>query len=188
MVGPEGMIYAFEPSANRMASLKRTLELNNITNVHCYQMALGAQELHIRENRRIRGSHIETTDAGTPDAIPSTTLDAFWQKNIKPQKIDFIKIDTDGYELEVLKGAAEVIRHNPEIHIISEYLPTIDYRGVKGEAVLEAYREMGFDLHTIQTAHRPLPPEADAEFIQNVNKPLHMYCHDLLLTPRRSSE
>ena len=44
------------------------------------------------------------------DFTNGITLDKFLEKNKKIKKIDFIKIDTEGHELEVLKGAEKTIK------------------------------------------------------------------------------
>ncbi|MBT6439757.1 MAG: FkbM family methyltransferase, partial [Flavobacteriales bacterium] len=49
------------------------------------------------------------------DGVGSITLDAFCKQH-DISKIDFIKIDTDGHELNILKGAKDIInQHKPSI-------------------------------------------------------------------------
>jgi len=52
------------------------------------------------------------------EAINSTdfTIDQYCEKN-KIDKIEFLKIDTDGYDLDVLRGAISMIKHTKYIQI-----------------------------------------------------------------------
>ena len=69
--------------------------------------------------------------------INGITLDKFLEKNKKIKKIDFIKIDTEGHELEVLKGAEKTIKkfkpilmvekNNLNFYAMSKILKKLNY-------------------------------------------------------------
>lgn len=106
-VGSQGEVYAFEPEPNNFAKLKTNIERNNITNVIPLQMALS--ETEGRTQIVGRGGVTAITQRGTNTTIEATTIDKFVKVNKVP-KVDYIKMDVEGHELKVLKGAAETIQ------------------------------------------------------------------------------
>ena len=105
-------VYSFEPS-NRFLTLLMNLELNKIKNVNTYNIALGNQEGVLKfytDNQSASGGNI---DINGTEQVLVTKLDNFDIKNIV-----LIKIDVEGFELEVLKGAERLIRENkPDMYI-----------------------------------------------------------------------
>jgi FkbM family methyltransferase len=112
---PEAKIYAFEPSKNCFNVLK---EKNNVTNVSIHNLAMGSSCGHLEFNeyswdqlnsflKRAYGSAkiVETY------LVEVATVDEFCKKN-KISAINLLKTDTEGYELNVLKGASEMMKHN----------------------------------------------------------------------------
>lgn len=102
-----GLVYAFEPMRVTFSILERNIALNGLTNVHCTNAALGAREgrvdlLHFPEHNigaaRLRAG----SETGT---YPVTTLDAQ-----RLPRLDFVKIDVEGSQLQVLEGAKETLR------------------------------------------------------------------------------
>jgi len=67
--------------------------------------------------------------------VPVTTLDCILEKE-KPEKIDFISIDTEGTELDVLKGF-DIRRHNPALVLVEDPVYTVD---VHRQFVSSGYR------------------------------------------------
>ena len=113
-VGQHGAVYAFEPAPDTFDGLVRHVTLNALDNVvHAERMAVGgttaaAASLLVSnapgESRLARAS--ETTQ-NTVD-VPVTTIDDFCAANgLTPS---FIKIDVEGAELDVLRGARATIR------------------------------------------------------------------------------
>lgn len=105
-VGPQGKVYAFEPEPSNFAKLKANLERNKVTNVIPLQLALSENEGEMRVSSGAGSSVI--TQAGTGKSVKVTTIDNFLEVNKLP-RVDFIKMDVEGHELKVLKGAHETI-------------------------------------------------------------------------------
>jgi len=96
--------------------LKNNIKVNNITNIEIIPLAVsnkvGRDELNIFESY---GHHslgrVDTTKFVKKQKVKITTLDNFCkEKNI--DFIDCVKIDVEGFELEVLEGAKELIQNN----------------------------------------------------------------------------
>jgi len=106
-VGPQGKVYAFEPEPSNFAKLKANLERNKVTNVIPLQLALSENEGEMQV-ASAGGSSI-ITQARTGTSVKVTTIDKFVEANTLP-RVDFIKMDVEGYESKVLEGAHETIK------------------------------------------------------------------------------
>ena len=121
LVGGKGKIYSFEPSKRLGKKLAATIENNNLSNVTIVNYALGESEsnttLHYNPKQSGLTSIVtDFNDNALSEEIKITTLDKF-SANIS-ERVSFIKIDTEGYEPQVLKGAKELIkRDKPTIYI-----------------------------------------------------------------------
>ncbi len=77
--------------------------------------------------------------------VKTTTLDSFFQSHPTIPRPDMIKLDTQGTELEILKGAVECLRSSLLIEVEVEFLPM--YQGqALFEDVLVFMRKKGFEL------------------------------------------
>lgn len=121
LVGGGGNIYTFEPSKRLKAKLNSTIKNNNLKNVTVVNLGLGESEentsIHYNPKQTGLTSIVKDFNGDSlSEEIQITTLDKF-SENI-PNKISFIKIDTEGYEPQVLNGARELIsRDKPTIYI-----------------------------------------------------------------------
>ena len=121
LMNDSGKIYSFEPSGRLSKKLSSTVKINNLKNVEIINLALGEQEgaTSLYFNPKQSGlSSIVTQDKNDfiVEEIKITTLDKF-SNNIS-ERISFIKIDTEGYEPQVLRGAKETIKkHKPTIYL-----------------------------------------------------------------------
>lgn len=121
LLGNEGKIYSFEPSKRLKERLEKTIKINNIQNVTIVNLALGESEgsttLHYNPKQTGLSSIVTDFEKGSiSEEIQITSLDKF-SDNIQ-DRVSFIKIDTEGYEPQVLKGARKLIsRDKPTIYI-----------------------------------------------------------------------
>ena len=110
ILGPEGRLWAFEPATSTKAYLGSSLAENNFENVELIQAALsnvsGTAKLSLNVNSELN----EITDSPTSDyeEIPLLTLDKCRQ-DLNWESIDFIKIDAEGQEENILQGGRRLL-------------------------------------------------------------------------------
>ena len=125
---PKGKIYCFEPQRIVFQMLCGNMAINNFDNCFAYNMALGNQNGYLQidepnynapedfgifslvEDKVFNKSGIQST-------VPVMQIDIFIETyNI--QKIDLLKIDVEGMDVDVLRGAKKAIKKfNPFIFI-----------------------------------------------------------------------
>jgi len=109
-VGASGRVIAFEAARETYARLVRHLSLNQADNVIPLNAAVGAEEglatMTICENSGL--SHLgkmERPNFEKTERVPLVSLDRFLPALTEGRKIDLLKIDVEGAELSVLRGA-----------------------------------------------------------------------------------
>src|ERR1035437_2193374 len=124
LVGSSGHVFGFEPAPGAFKRLSRNVELNRFPQVHLFDVACGRKA---ESKPLFRASPGEFSDAlgslypsdwhdGGPEAcsVQVRRLDD-WGDG-QPARVDVMKIDVEGAELDVLLGATETIaRHRPAI-------------------------------------------------------------------------
>jgi FkbM family methyltransferase len=154
---PSARIWSFEPASEFYAELSKRFATN--TCVQCERLAVGANEgeVELALTSWPTMAHIAVKSAKLPSAIAitgsekvaMTTLDNYCTSNRIP-RIDFLKIDTEGFDLEVLRGAASLIGQGLILFIQCECSVNPDnrYHGALGtiQAFIEhfGYRLFGF--------------------------------------------
>ena len=113
-------IYGFEPLAETYNMLKRNIELNHLSNVNIYNIALGDKvgygEIELNGYKTHNLGLTKVKYSNKKD-IRFDTLDNFVTKN-HITGINLVKIDVEGFEAYVLEGMKDVIKKfNPYIWI-----------------------------------------------------------------------
>jgi FkbM family methyltransferase len=123
-----GRVLAFVPIAHLCGQIKKSLEKNNFKNVELFQAALsnvdGKTELGIVDEN-IGASGLKRSSESVPvKKIIEVTLSRLDSFEVLIDRIDLVKIDVEGNELEVLQGAKNTIeKFLPDL--IIEYSPVI---------------------------------------------------------------
>jgi FkbM family methyltransferase len=155
---PKGEVHAFEPTNYALKKLEKNLNLNpqlkkRIHTMQTFVSSETRQESGLRaysswpvktnekKNKIHRGVDKTTRNVG------SITLDAYSQeKNI--QRLDLIKIDTDGHELEVLKGCASILEKFRPIIIFELGVYVMDERHINFNDYSEYFEKFDYNLFT----------------------------------------
>jgi FkbM family methyltransferase len=104
----QGGVEAFEPNPRTFQDLRSTVAQAGLdARIHCHNLGAGSRncEMTVTESDRFNSGLSQLTHEGGGDKIPVTTLDDF-----PAPPPGFVKIDAEGMELDILKGAARLLR------------------------------------------------------------------------------
>lgn len=126
-VGPDGHVISFEPSPRDAKRLNLHLRMNFCRNVELKECALGEESssgnLYVVDANTVCNS-LKPPDTDLPATVTSIQIrkldDVLTQAQV--ESVDFLKIDVEGGELGVLKGAPRLLEKVPRPVILCEVL------------------------------------------------------------------
>ena len=127
LVGESGQVYVFEPQAKMFCELAINMHLNGCKNIRYFHNALGAEEklikMHIPKEAWTvtygpslinEGHGTVSLDLDSPgDSTKMIRLD-----DLHIDNISVIKMDVEGFEMEVIRGGKETILRNKPVLIV----------------------------------------------------------------------
>ncbi len=184
-MAPEGKVYAIEPAHYAIAKLKRNLELNpelskRIVVINAFVSSKSGEN---SEMKAIASWKVDMEDTANvhplnmgsvkpTEGVGSIALDDLCEKE-NFTRLDFIKMDTEGYESDVLKGSVETItKFRPQIifelgmysmvergidfSFFSNYFEKLNYR---------LYHSVSKTLITLENHKKYVPAKATIDII-----------------------
>jgi len=148
-VGVTGRVISFEPLPANFAVLKKNVELNELKHVDLFASAIfsrcGDLTISIPDDSNSGDASVVHSASAKHLQVRSTTLDAVSSTlDLRP---DFVKIDVEGCEFEVLAGAQETIRrHRPKMLIELHHFDG----NLAGHPVPNQLADMGYDVDWIE--------------------------------------
>jgi FkbM family methyltransferase len=162
LVGTSGKIFSFEPAPQNFEILQKNIKQNHLENVISEQSAIGDIDGKIK-------LYLSNTNAGWHKVFPTQFVDyEVSDKNIDvkicsldkefiDKKIDFIKMDVEGYEWNAIQGGEKILEENYNIKLIFEFFPmALRANNVKPDAVLTYLLDIGFHIYVIDENMRLL--------------------------------
>ena len=141
-VGKDGKVIAIEPEQKNYKQLVENIKLNNFQNVIPINIALadynGSGKLYL-SSFSDGHSLIFNEDKNLYLNVPIKTIDRLLEE-LDISKIHLIKIDAEGAEIPILKGAEKTLKTNPNIKLIiaTEHYPS------EAEEVCQFLNDRGF--------------------------------------------
>lgn len=152
-VGPRGGVAAFEPMEANLAFLRRHLELNDLGRVRVVDKAVSDRHgtLRMAEGDSPSEFHADPEGSFEVEAIP---LDA-WARDTAAPAPSVIKIDVEGAEGAVLRGAEETLATARPVLFLA----------LHGDEARRECREVldrrGYRVRSLE----PAPPEESCEWL-----------------------
>ena len=147
-----GYVFSFEPAPSTLSVLKQTIALNGaVNNIEVIPAAVADKHGKARFSLDSRSASVRNSlvqyegTANLPTCeVDVVTIDDFVKE--RNSTINFIKIDAEGVELAVLKGAQETItRHRPFI-ILALHPSAITARNETSEMIWMFIKKMNYNI------------------------------------------
>lgn len=158
VVGDTGRVIAFEPIKRICEQLKKSIAINDFQNIVLNNYALGDKQTNAKINilkENMGGSSIynnKDTKFDSEENIMIKVLD-----NLNLPRIDFIKMDVEGYEWNVIKGAKNLLERDRP-NIVFEYNPISYDEEEKGSSLefLRYLKSLGYKLFDVSEINREI--------------------------------
>ncbi|RUM57043.1 MAG: hypothetical protein DSY59_03385 [Persephonella sp.] len=170
LVGKTGKVYSFEPSSINFRYLKKNICINNLKNIiSIYKYAVGNKEKFIKlaiaesssgHNSIVRGD----ISVKEYEEVKQISLDNFINTN-GINKINFLKIDVEGYELEVLKGFEKSLKKLNNFWLFIEYSPIF----MEKEKALELLDFLKYYFDDVYIGHNKKIFKTDWESVKSIS-------------------
>jgi FkbM family methyltransferase len=122
-VGFGGNVFSFEPEKRMADLLERTIAMNGLAQVKLFRQAVSAEPGTLSFNVSTIPGHsslfaLPENEAGHVQEVEVVRLD-----DVVPagQRVDLVKIDVEGAEMEVVKGMRRILDENPNIVVVAEF-------------------------------------------------------------------
>ena len=165
-VGPSGRVYAFEPSENLFPILATNILENKLLNVTPEKIALSSKVGRILVDMTLLGNLDGSTPKEVRKRTDSTTIDSYI-KTKELSRLDFIKIDTDGHEVKIIKGALETIK-------TFQPMMVIEFRQETAKPLVRLLKKIGYSFCNEEQPHNAYNEE-ELKAIRKVENVLCIY-------------
>jgi FkbM family methyltransferase len=174
----KGKIYSFEPQPLIFNLLSTNILINGSTDiVNQFRLGLGEtnnklkmsplkDQLFSEDCINYGGRSLTDLEEGEEE-VEMTTID-----NLNLDKLDFIKLDIQGFELEAIKGGEKTLKNNHPIFFLENYLDSI-----KDQKAIEILNKWGYEVYRLQIGNKEdciafYPPKhkTEIEIIKNQNQ------------------
>lgn len=160
LVGFNGRVYAFEPFSSYHKRLIDHLQLNNCHNVFLSEFGLSDKiatnrKIYFAGNKSGSATLVSLDDASFSEAgnVNLNTLDNYVDE-IDITKLDFIKVDIDGYEFKFISGALDSLkRFRPIILMEFSHLHLL-HEGSGVEELASMLKGLGYSFYSERTGRQ----------------------------------
>ena len=155
-VGPAGRVFAFEPDPRAREHLEAHVRRNRLGQVTCYPYALGreAGNLELSLSSQLGWSSFFPNEMARPAVtgritVPVRSVDGLRADGtlaIDPARLSFVKIDTEGAELQVLEGMRDLLAASRPTIWLEVNRGSLAAAGARPAAIADLLHGLGFAL------------------------------------------
>ncbi|RLC32114.1 MAG: hypothetical protein DRH32_03305 [Deltaproteobacteria bacterium] len=163
IVGSKGLVIAYEPDPDNYRLLMLNLETNNgFRNAVCFQAAVadynGIGRIYLSEENM--GDHRLYNHKGSRYSREVRVVNCGDHLRNITNRLDFIKIDTQGYEASVVEGLRKLMLANStHLVILVEFWPHgLRRAGSSGRRFLELLDSLDMSLNVVDHINRKVVP------------------------------
>jgi FkbM family methyltransferase len=145
-IGPTGRVYSFEPDLQNFAVLRKHIDLNKVSErVEAHQLAVGDKDGFVPFTTGRDSQSVIGTNSSTNETVRMTRLDTILPRD----GIDVLKVDVEGFEENVLKGAEVLLSDNdrkPRTVFIEVHPYNWHLCGTTSDSLINRLTKSGYDV------------------------------------------
>ncbi len=154
LVGNRGKVHCFEPEKKNFRNLTKTCKGRK--NIILNNMAVGKDNrninLYISDDLNVDHLTYATNNMRKEINIKCTSIDNYFKKE---KKIDFIKIDTQGFEYHVIQGMKNTLERSKRIILLSEFSKyDLGQAGSSHKDYLKYLRALGMKVRYLEKDYK----------------------------------
>ena len=155
LTGDNGKVYGFEPVPFSFSKCSNNISLNRYSNVSLAQIALSNKEETLffqdTNNNNSGGVFMNRKNSPGSNEVEGVTLDAYVER-LGITKIDLIKVDVEGFETNVFKGARETCKKfRPKLFVEVDDV-NLKSQGSSAIELIELITSYGYQISKIDSA------------------------------------
>jgi FkbM family methyltransferase len=133
LVGPQGSVISFEPIPQTFRTLAAGVKRYHLDNVRVFNKALsdivGTVQMFVPQYADAPGDNLyEASIVSNSQSQNTLTIDSVSIDSLQLPRVDFMKIDVEGHELNVLQGGRRTLeQHHPTLMVEVSSPGTADF-------------------------------------------------------------
>lgn len=151
-VGNSGQVLAFEPNKQAFECLEYNLKEQK--NTKCFNLAIGEKVDRISIDD-------SCVNKGMAHAMPGNDIEVITLDLVSLNRLDFIKIDCEGFELQVLIGGERTIKNFMPVMLIEINDATLNRYGINRQQIFDKLTEFGYNYRNIYKEQSMNEPQLD---------------------------
>ena len=159
-------VYAFEPEPRNAELLQQNIALNSLSNIHFQQAGLASvsspSRLYLSEDNF--GDHQIYDRGEIRQSVDVQLLNGAEYLCAYIDRIDVLKIDTQGAEYEVITGLMPLLLKSPDIDVVIEFWPFgLKKQGSHGHQLLDLLLDLSRPMYIIDHIDHQLIPCSESD-------------------------
>lgn len=149
LVQSSGCVHAFEPVSRQFEGLRENIDRNQLTNIIPNRLivsdTIGQMTIHLGppDNSGKASVVNQVGLSAESETVRATTLDAYVRLQSNPA-VNAIKIDTEGHELSVLRGATNVLSLSKPLLLVEVKNRLLQRAGTNRDELFQFLQALGY--------------------------------------------
>lgn len=143
-VGPEGLVVAVEPNAHNVVVGEKNRNLNRAEQLRVVRAAIAERSGKVMFSKNLCGAveELGVSEWGQVE-VPAFSIDDLAREHGVP---DVLYIDIEGFEIQALRGAREILKHKPDCFVEVHVGVGLERFGGSVEQVVSFFPEEDYEV------------------------------------------
>jgi FkbM family methyltransferase len=154
LVGETGEVHAFEIDPRPLRCLRKTITRRRLRRLHLHAVAVSDEVGQATLLAEPDAGHSRVVADGPGPRVPTITLDA-WKQQHSARRVAALKIDVEGGELRVLRGALNLLRSDRPLVVCEAAESNLQRHNSRTDQLLDFLAAVGYQIQWLKGVWTP---------------------------------